>query len=261
MQLKKSVRPAGRPAFLTMRKSLGQNFLNDKNILAKEARLLEAGGKTVLEIGPGDGRLTEQLLIAGAKKVIAVEKDPRMAEILNNRFAGKPVEIVNGDFLETNPAQFKIDRIAGNIPYYISSPIIFKLKEFSFEAAILMVQDEFARKMVTKPGEPGYGRLSVTSQLFYEVKYVQKVPASLFTPAPKVNSAMIMLKKTGVEVDENAENVIRALFSHKNKTVRNALLDSGYEKARIEVLGAPMLGMRPAKLALREILEICRKLE
>lgn len=242
-----------------LRKSLGQHFLNDKNILAKEARLLGVEGKTVLEIGPGDGRLTEQLLLGGAEKVIAVEKDARMAEILKNRFEGKNVEIVNADFLEIGPSEFKINKIAGNIPYYISSSIVFKLKEFEFEDAVLMVQDEFAKKMVAKPGGGGYGRLSVTAQLFYEVKYVQKVPASLFVPAPKVNSAVIMLKKRDIELPKGAEDVIRALFQHKNKTVRNALLDAGYTKERIETLGE-LLKARPRELGLESILGICRKL-
>lgn len=243
-----------------LKKSLGQNFLNDKNILAKEARVLEVKGKTILEIGPGDGRLTEQLILAGAKKVIAIEKDTRLADLLKEKFANQPVEIINADFLETDPKQFKIDKIAGNIPYYISSPIIFKLKEFDFDGAVLIVQDEFAKKMVTKAGESDYGRLSVTSQLFYEVKYIQKVPAQLFTPPPKVNSAMILLKKTNAKVSENTEDIIRALFQHKNKTVRNALLDAKFPKEKIEIIGE-LLKLRPRELNQDKILEICRKLE
>ncbi len=245
---------------MQLKKSLGQNFLRDKNILEKEARLLGVAGKTALEIGPGDGRLTEQLLLAGAKEVIAVEKDARMVEMLKNRFAGKPVEVVYGDFLEINPKEYKIDKIAGNIPYYISSPIIFKLKEFDFEDAIIMVQDEFAKKMVCKPGDANYGRLSVTSNLFYEVKYIQKVPAHLFDPPPKVNSAIIVLRKRGLSVSIGAENVIRALFQHKNKTVRNALLDAGYLESKVKALGA-LLKLRPRELTEEKILEICGKLE
>ncbi len=242
-----------------LKKSLGQNFLKDKNILAKESRILEPKGKTVLEIGSGDGRLTEQLLLAGAKKIIAVEKDSRMVEIMKNRFEGKPVEVVNADFLEMHPEGFKIEKIAGNIPYYISSPIIFKLKEFDFEDAVIMVQDEFARKMKAKAGDSNYGRLSVTSQLFYEIKYVQGVPAALFTPSPKVDSAIILLRKKPVEVRGKTEDVIRALFQHKNKTVRNALLDAGFEKEKLVVLGE-LLKKRPRELELRLIREICEKL-
>lgn len=241
-----------------LKKSLGQHFLKDKNILAKEARLLDVKGKEVLEIGSGDGRLTGQLLLAGAKKIIAVEKDAALGELLKERFANEPVGIIIGDFLELKP--FRIDKIAGNIPYYISSQIIFKLKEFDFENAILMVQDEFAKKMVARPNEKNYGRLSVTSQLFYEVKYVQKVPCSLFVPRPKVDSAIIMLKKRNTSLSQGAEGVIRALFQHKNKTVRNALMDAGYAKEKIEILGE-LQKQRPRALPLGEVLEICKKLE
>ena len=240
-----------------LKKHLGQHFLNDKNILAKEAKVLEVQGKSVLEIGPGDGRFTEQLLLAGAKTIITVEKDPRMAEILRERFASKPVEVIEADFLETEP--IKIDRIAGNIPYYISSPILFRLTEFEFEKALLMVQDEFARKMVARPNESNYGRLSVTSQLFFKVKYVQKVSANLFTPPPRVNSAIILLEKTNAEVGRDAENIIRALYQHKNKTVRNALLDAGFEKEKLEKLGE-LLKLRPRALDLEKVLEICLKM-
>lgn len=240
-----------------LKKSLGQHFLKDRNILAKEAKLLGVKGKSVLEIGPGDGRLTEQLLLAGAKEVIAVEKDPRMAEILQNRFGTKPVRILNEDFLETRP--FPIARIIGNIPYYISSGIVFRLKEFDFQQALLMVQDEFAKKMVAKPGSSEYGRLSVTSQLAYEVEYAQKVPAHLFAPAPKVNSAIILLRKKPKRIGQNEENIIRALFQHKNKTVRNALLHAGYSKENVENLGK-LLALRPRQLGLGLVLEICAKL-
>lgn len=243
-----------------LKKRLGQYFLKDRNILAKEARLLAPKGKVVLEIGPGDGRLTEQLLLAGAKEVMAVEKDKEMARFLIKRFEGKPVRVINADFLEINEATIgKIDKITGNIPYYISSPIIFKLKEYEFEDAVLMVQDEFAKKMVAKPKTPKYGRLSVTSKLFYEVKYISKVSKTLFIPQPKVDSAIIMLKKTKVSAGENLEQVILALFQHKNKTIRNALLNAGFEKKCIDGLGK-ILKKRPRELGIEEISWIAKEL-
>lgn len=241
-----------------LKKRLGQHFLRDKNLLAKEARLLGVKGKIVLEIGPGDGALTEQLLLAGPKKLLAVEKDPRMATILREKFAGKPIEIVEYDFLELEP--IKIDKIAGNIPYYISSQIIFRLKDFEFEDALLMVQDEFARKMVAKSGANNYGRLSVTSQLFYDVKYIQRVDAAMFFPRPKVNSAIILLKKRPISLNQDAENIIRALFQHKNKTVQNALLDAGFGKTAISCL-SNFLVRRPRTLSTGEILEVIKLLK
>ena len=241
---------------IRLKKSLGQHFLHDTNMLAKEARLLEPQGKTVLEIGPGDGRLTEQLLLAGASRIIAVEKDSYLVRILEDKFRNRPVHVLHADFLEISPARLgKIDKIAGNIPYYISSPIIFKLKEFDFENALLMVQEEFARKMVAQPGTSAYGRLSVTSQLFYYVKYVQKVRRSLFFPAPKVDSAIILLEKKQVRGTEALEGTIRSIFQHKNRTVRNALLSSGFENEGLEILG-DALKKRPRELTLDEIKQI-----
>jgi len=211
------------------KKALGQNFLKDENILRKEVEIAEVAGKIVLEIGSGDGRLTEKILEANPKRIIAVEKDSSLVPVLRKKFFmcvnfGK-IDLTEGDFLELQPA--KVDVIIGNIPYYISSDIIFRLKDYEFEQAVLIVQKEFAEKMVAKPNDSNYGRLSVTSQLAFDVKLVLKVPRHLFYPAPKVDSAMILLKPTATRLTKKQEDVIRALFQHKNQTVRNALKHSG----------------------------------
>ncbi len=207
------------------KKYLGQNFLKDRNILRKEVRLADVEGKTIIEIGAGDGRLTEEIITAGPERVYAFEKDKELAEDLGKKFADdKRVVIVEGDFLEVELPEF--DVAIGNIPYYISSSIIFRLAEFEFENAVLIVQKEFAEKMIAKPNEKNYGRLSVTSQLAFDVKLVQKIPKHLFAPKPKVDSALIVLKPTGKKLNETEEETIRILFQHRNKSVRNALLDS-----------------------------------
>lgn len=208
------------------RKSLGQCFLEDKNILALEAKLANPTNKIVLEIGAGDGRLTEALIGQKPKKIIAVEKDPRFASILRDKFAGRGVvEVVERDFLEFEFPD-DVDVVVGNIPYYISSDIIFALAPLKFERAILMVQKEFAQKMAAKPKDRNYGRLSVTSQLAFTIKLERTVLRHLFKPMPKVDSAIIIITPTGTRLTQFQENVIRWLFQHKNKTVRNALLDS-----------------------------------
>ena len=207
-------------------KKLGQVFLDNPRILEKEAEIAGVSGKAVLEIGPGDGRLTERLLVHGPKKLIAVEKDTRFAGILKEKFEGDSrVQIINADFLEIAIPEAEI--IVGNIPYYISSPIIFRLKDAKFDYAVLMVQKEFAEKMVAKPNAANYGRLSITSQIFFRIEYVQTVPKMFFSPRPKVDSAIIKLQPTGAKLSQFEEDVIRKLFQHRNKTVRNAL--KGYE--------------------------------
>lgn len=230
-------------------KKLGQVFLNNHEILEREAEIADVKNKIVLEIGSGDGRLTEKLLKHNPKKVIAIEKDARFAEQLKERFADNnfsdrgDIDIINADFLELdleliNP---KIDVIIGNIPYYISSQIIFKIKSAKINHAILMVQKEFAEKMIAKPNEKNYGRLSVTSQIFFNVQYLRTIPKSFFSPKPKVDSALIKLIPTGTVLSQFEEDVIRNLFQHKNKTVRNALKDyeidfEAYSQRRVRTL-------------------------
>jgi 16S rRNA (adenine1518-N6/adenine1519-N6)-dimethyltransferase len=239
---------------LKRKKQLGQCFLEDKNILALEAKLADPKGKTVLEIGGGDGRLTQAVLALNPEKMIVIEKDPGFADILRAKFLDKPVEIVEADFLELEP--LKVDVIVGNIPYYISSDIVFRLKHFNFDHAILMVQKEFAEKMAAKPKEKNYGRLSVTSQLSFEIEPIRIVLRHLFRPVPKVDSMIIKLRKKDFHPTPFQENIIRYIFQHKNKTVRNALLDSKmFEKNELEILGD--FGRRRGKtLSKEECIEI-----
>ena len=246
---------------MQLKKSLGQNFLIDQNILRKEARLLNPKDKTVLEIGPGDGRLTEKILELGPSRLFAIEKDPRMVEVINEKFNGKNLTLIEADVLEAELPQ--VDVVAGNIPYYITSSIIFKLAKQKFERAVLIVQKEFAQKMAAKTGAKNYGRLSVTAQLAFDVELVQIVPRHLFRPVPKVDSAMIVLKPTGKVLTQEEENIIRYLFTHKNKKVRNALLDSKmFEK---EEVGEEKLGKfakrKVRTLTKEEVLEIAEILK
>jgi ribosomal RNA small subunit methyltransferase A len=254
------------------KKSLGQNFLMDENILRKEARLLnpieESKGfreicpkgklkhKTVLEIGAGDGRLSQIIHDLDPERLYLIEKDTELANILHDKFSAccEKTIVIAGDVLELDLP--KVDLIAGNIPYYITSAIIFKLANEKFDRAVLIVQKEFAEKMVAKPGEKNYGRLSVTAQIAFSVKLIQIVPRHVFRPMPKVDSAMIVLKPTGKMLTQYEENVIRWLFSHKNKTVRNALLDSKmFEKEDLKKLGK-FAKKKVRTLKKEEVLEI-----
>lgn len=241
------------------RKSLGQCFLEDRNILRLEAELADVQGMDVLEIGAGDGRLTEVLLANAPKSIMVVEKDPRFAQMLRERFAGRPVEVHEGDFLKMRMPE--ADVIAGNIPYYISSDIIFSITHHGFRRAVLMVQKEFAKRMVAKPGDSNYGRLSVTSQIYYEVTLERTVLRHLFRPVPKVDSAIVVLRPTGAALTQSEENIIRYLFQHKNKSVRNALLDSKmFSKDELEALGG-YEGKKVRTLSKDDVLAIARLLE
>lgn len=204
-------------------KRLGQHFLNAPQILEFEAEAAGVEGKTVVEIGGGDGRLTEKILAKNPKKLIVVEKDRRWADFLRERF-GEKAEIVNGDFLESNQ---EAEIFIGNIPYYISSPILFSIAKKDFERALLMVQEEFAERMVAKPGTREYGRLSVTSQLLFRIRLLKKVKKGAFSPPPEVDSAIVLLEKKSSQIDPWVEKIILALFQHKNQLVSKALKHSG----------------------------------
>jgi 16S rRNA (adenine1518-N6/adenine1519-N6)-dimethyltransferase len=247
---------------LRLSKKLGQNFLKDDNILRQEVAFANVGNRTVLEIGPGDGRLTEKILDANPKHLTAVEKDSRFAAVLREKFkAHANVEIIEGDFLETDFSKRKFDVIIGNIPYYISSAIVFSLPGISFERAFLMVQKEFAEKMVAKPNESNYGRLSVTAQLNFSVKYLRTVPKGVFVPVPKVDSALIELTKNDVKISAFDEDVVRFLFQHKNQTVRNALIHSKkFSKEELEKPG-DYLKRKVRTLTKEECLEISKLLK
>ena len=235
------------------KKSLGQCFLEDRNILQLEASLANPKGKRILEIGAGDGRLTKILLAKNPKKLIAVEKDPRFAAVLRE-INDKRLAVIEDDFLEIGVP--KVDVIIGNIPYYISSDIIFSIKDLDFDHAVLMVQKEFAKKMVAEPGDRNYGRLSVTSQLYFDISLERTVLRHLFRPVPKVDSAIIILKPKKTKLTQFEENVIRALFQHKNRTVRNALLSSKrFEENELSYLDK-FLKKRVRRLTKEDCIEI-----
>jgi ribosomal RNA small subunit methyltransferase A len=233
---------------MDFKKKLGQNFLQDRNILWKEAKLVVSAGKVILEIGSGDGRLTEQILAAGASKIYAVEKDSELAAVLKDKFKNEArVKVLTIDFLElTFPGDVEV--AAGNIPYYISSDIIFSLKGKGIKQAVLIVQKEFAEKMIAKPRASNYGRLSVTSQIFFNIELIQKVPAHLFVPRPKVDSMLIMLKPTNEQLSKAQEDVIRRIFQQKNRKIRNSFPSAPAE----------FLEKRPRELSPEDVLKLVK---
>ncbi|MEM4272092.1 MAG: 16S rRNA (adenine(1518)-N(6)/adenine(1519)-N(6))-dimethyltransferase RsmA [Candidatus Bilamarchaeaceae archaeon] len=210
---------------MILKKRLGQHFLNSPALLEYEAVLANPRGRATLEIGPGDGRLTKFLLAQKPSSLTVVEKDPRWADHIRHAFP--QVKVIEGDFLEREGLRAEV--IAGNLPYYASSQILFKLAEMDFRHAVLMVQLEFAKRMSAKPGTSTYGRLSVTSQLHFDIKLVKKVGRGAFIPPPDVDSAIVLLRKKPFRMEKPLEKFIRILFQHKNQNIRNALRHGGIE--------------------------------
>lgn len=214
-----------------MKTKLGQHFLADESVLQFEAKSADVHDKSVLEIGAGDGRLTSKLLHEGAGHITAVELDPKLAKALRMKFRSR-VLVVESDFLEFSPGK-KYNCVVGNIPYYITSPILFKLALMDFDKAVLCIQKEVAQRMVALPGSSNYGRLSVSCQLSFQTKILAMVGREAFSPKPKVDSCIISLSKTGFSPSSLQEKAIAAIFSHRKKSLKNAVMD-----ARRELFGS-----------------------
>lgn len=209
-----------------MNKDLGQHLL--KNPKIAEAIVDKAGiqpSDVVLEVGPGTGNLTEKIL-ERASKVIAVEYDTRMAAELTKRFQGKPVErkleILVGDCIKTELPFFNV--CISNTPYQISSPLVFKLLNLQQppRTSILMFQQEFAQRLVARPGEKLYGRLAANAQMWANCSMVMKVGKNNFKPPPQVESAVVRMEIKQPRPNINAaewDGLLRILFVRPNRTV------------------------------------------
>ncbi|MEM0356732.1 MAG: 16S rRNA (adenine(1518)-N(6)/adenine(1519)-N(6))-dimethyltransferase RsmA [Candidatus Anstonellales archaeon] len=213
---------------------LGQVFLRDRRIL--EYISSHVSGR-ILEIGGGDGRLTRYLISKG--EVWVVEIDSRFIQMLE----AIAHHVIHADFLRVEP--FDVDWIVGNIPYYISSPILFRLLDWNFYRAILMFQSEFVDKMLMKERDRKYGRLSVMAQYYFNITPLRRVSKYSFSPIPKVDSTIVMLEKIRAR-DTGFENFIRSIFTQKNKKLKNVLrgVDEKYAERRAD------------ELSLEELLEL-----
>ena len=226
--------------------SFGQNFITDINLLnaiVKDANVLRTDN--VLEIGTGAGTLTKQLSEATDKKVITVEIDKTLEPVLKQNLSEcKNVEIKFGDILKFKPSDIsqwfnnEPFKVVANLPYYISSPIIFYLLEnnFNIQSLTIMLQYELATRLVAKPNSAQYGAVTVLLDLISNVKLIRKVPRTVFTPQPKVDSAVVRIDvdKNKWQVDDKCLNFIKNSFAMKRKTLQNNLSKSyGIEKNKI----------------------------
>ena len=218
--------------FPQARKRYGQHFLTDPRILARIAEALQlTGSETVVEIGPGRGALTEYLL-RKARRVVAIEIDRDLVPRLREKFAGAPLEVIEGDVLETSLAQAAGTEefvLAGNVPYYITTPILFHaLQRPRAARAVYLVQREVAERVIAGAGSEEYGALSVNVQALARAEIVFRVPAGAFTPAPKVESAVLRvtpLEHPVIEPDEEAHfrTLVQSAFGFRRKQMRRVV--------------------------------------
>ena len=227
------------------KKSLGQNFLNDKNVIHKIVESAEIDKETlVIEVGPGGGALTE-LMVPKASNALLYEADNRLEGHLNDLLSGNDnYEIVIGDFLKADLKKdlakydYKKMYVVANLPYYITTPIIMKFVEECImpEKFVIMVQKEVAYRLSASVGSKDYGSLTVFLNYYYDIRKLFDVSRNCFTPKPNVDSAIVemKLKDSRLEVlDMDLFNrVVRDSFLYKRKTIRNNL--KGYNLEIIE---------------------------
>ena len=240
-----------------MRKRFGQHFLHDPQVIARIVAAIEPRrGERIVEIGPGRGALTAPLL-ERLGTLTAIEIDRDLARSLSERF-GPALEIVNRDVLEIDLAALRgagpALRLVGNLPYNISTPLLFHLLEQ--RAAIhdmhFMLQKEVVDRMVAAPGSRTYGRLTVMLAPWVRIERLLNVGPGAFTPPPKVSSAVVHLTPLAAPAFDigsatSFERVVRAAFSQRRKTLRNALKGT-VEVGLLERLGIDP-GARPEQLA------------
>ncbi|MCL6571785.1 MAG: 16S rRNA (adenine(1518)-N(6)/adenine(1519)-N(6))-dimethyltransferase RsmA [Bacillus sp. (in: Bacteria)] len=250
----------------SFKRSLGQNFLIDTNILKKIVSFAELNENSgVIEIGPGIGALTEQLA-RNSKKVVAVEIDQRLLPILKDTLSPyENVKVIHQDMLEAD-VQKIIDEefietddvmVVANLPYYVTTPIIMKLLEehIPIRGIVCMLQKEVAERISAKPGTKDYGSLSIAVQYYTEAETVMIVPKTVFVPQPNVDSAVIRLTKRvkpAVIVKDEVFffQVTRSSFAQRRKTLLNNLtsqLPNGKEKKEDILLALDRSGIDPTR--------------
>ncbi|MBI3210316.1 MAG: ribosomal RNA small subunit methyltransferase A [Candidatus Solibacter usitatus] len=246
-----------------MGRRLGQHFLTKGAFLERIAKAACGGGEPfVIEIGPGRGALTSHL-IPHTQRLLAIELDSQLAAGLRSRFPA--VEVVEADVLSVDLAQWGPAVIAGNLPYYICSPILDRTLALGslLRAAVFLVQHEVAQRLVAKPGTRDYGYLTVRTQLRAEVELLFAVPASAFHPPPKVESAVVRLKPSDVPLVRDVEGFLKfaaMCFHMKRKNLRNNLSgsypmirDLPQATLRAEQLSLPDLVALYLSLAVRQV--------
>ncbi|NTW56307.1 MAG: 16S rRNA (adenine(1518)-N(6)/adenine(1519)-N(6))-dimethyltransferase RsmA [Chlorobiaceae bacterium] len=247
---------------IAAKKKLGQNFLLDRNITKKIAAVSGAAeGDNVLEIGPGFGALTREIA-ERCPVFTVVEKDPALAGFIRSEYP--QVRVIEGDFLQVDLEPLAAGKqltVLGNIPYSITSPILFRLLDFRrlVGSATLMMQHEVAERIVARPGTKEYGILAVQLQAFCDIAYLFKVGRKVFRPQPRVDSAVIRIvpkKEDPVRNADGFRRFIRTAFHQRRKTLLNNLRET-YDTANVE---PGILQLRAEALSVKDLIDLFKKL-
>lgn len=246
-----------------MPRRLGQHFLARTSVLERiAATAVTDPAIPVIEIGPGRGALTQHLLPL-ATRVVAIEVDQVLVHYLHEKFRGDPkFSVIPADVLKTDLAQWGPVQVAGNLPYYITSPIVDRVLRLGslLRNAVFLVQKEVAERMAAPPGSRDYGYLSVSCQVLAEVRYVLTVPPSAFRPPPKVDSAVVQLTPHPHPLVNDTEAFLRfasICFRQKRKTLRNNLT-AAYDRDLVEA--QPEARLRAEQLGVAQLADLFARL-
>ena len=245
------------------KKRFGQNFLRDENILNKIVREINPQpDDLIIEIGPGYGALTQKLLLS-TENLIAVEIDNELVNSLKERFPD--LQLINEDFLETDllklTSQEKKLRIVGNIPYNITSPILFKLIENNglIKDTVFMVQHEVAKRMTASRGTKDYGILAVVLKYFSETKLCFKISPNVFYPKPKVYSALIHIHFNKMKQPEEEQklfiDIVKSAFGNRRKILKNSFSNSIFHEIDFSDSGID-LSLRAENLSVDDFVKL-----
>ncbi len=254
---------------LPPKKSFGQNFLRDENIARKIMDSLHLSPEDiVIEIGPGQGDLTK-FLIQTSSRIVGIELDHRAVVVLEERF-GPGLHLLEQDVLSVQLADLSVQYgrslcVVGNIPYYITSEILFWLygQRGYVQHATLMMQVEVAERLVAKPDSKEYGILSILTQFYSDSRLLFKVSRNSFHPRPRVDSAVVRLEFNKIlpTVDERLfRNIVRCTFGTRRKTLRNGLRLMGFTERQLETLAFDF-AKRPEHLTLSEFVQLTNLVE
>jgi 16S rRNA (adenine1518-N6/adenine1519-N6)-dimethyltransferase len=216
--------------FIKPKKSLGQNFLIDRNVLEQIVDTVEVTNKEVLEIGPGSGNLTTFILKKKPKKVYTIEKDDELVLSLQDKFTDE-ITIINDDVLKISEDKITSEKLTvfGNLPYNISTEILSKWitnldKKIWFENLVLMFQKEVAERIIAKPNTSKYGRLSILSNWKLNIKKIMDIKPQSFSPRPKIDSTLLLFtpkeKVFELKDSKNLEIITRVFFSQRRKMLK-----------------------------------------
>ena len=231
--------------YIKAKKSLGQNFLIDREVLEKIISTTNIANKEVLEIGPGSGNLTTYILKKKPKKLYVVEKDDDLATLLKEKFDTE-IEIINDDILKVSESNISEQKLSvfGNLPYNISTEILSKWilnigSNFWFDSLVLMFQKEVADRIISEFNNSNYGRLSILSSWKLNVKKILDIKPQSFSPRPKIDSSLLLFTPKEnffkLKDSKNLEKITRIFFSQRRKMLKkpfNQVFDNGKDIAQ-----------------------------